>query len=107
MCVIYLFSALQLAPPAPCCGYSALDAYYSKDCSLLGLIPALEKSMGVFPSTLEEIEFGIEPQSSIFHVSIELSRVSGCARKELLVLQLLNVNINQQSKYKRGLSHAQ
>lgn len=96
-CVIYLFSPLQTP--------STLGWPLSAECLLFkgwllaraNLSP--EEVNGNLPLDLRML--WIETQSSTLHVPIELSRVSGCARKEPLVLQLLSVNISHQSKYKQ------
>lgn len=97
MCVIYLFSSLQT--PSTLCWLLIAECLLFKGWLLSRANPSPEEIDGNLPLDLRML--WIEIQSSSFHVPIELSRVSECARKDPLVPQLLSVNINQQSKYKQ------
>ena len=97
MCVIYLFSALQT--PSTLCWLLSTECLLFKAPLLASTNPSPGEVYGNLSLDLRVLS--IEPRSSTLHVPIELSGVSGCARKESLVLQLPNVNINQQSKYKQ------
>lgn len=97
MCVIYLFSALQT--PGSLCWLLSAECLLFKGPLLARTNPSPGEVDGNLPLDLRVLR--VEPWSSTLHVPIELRGVSGCARKKSLVLQLPNVNINRQSKYKQ------
>lgn len=97
MCVIYLFSSLQT--PSTLCWLLSAECLLFKGWLLSRANPSPEEVDGNLSLDLRML--WIETQSSSLHAPIELCRVSECARKEPLALQLLSVNINQQSKYKQ------
>lgn len=97
MCVIYLFSSLQT--PSTLCWLLSAECLLFKGWLLTRANPSPEEVDGNLPLDLRML--WLETPSSTLRVPIELSRVSGCAGKEPLLLQLLSVNINQQSKYKQ------
>lgn len=97
MCVIYLFSSLLT--PSTLCWLLSAECLLFKGWLLTRANPSPEEVDGNLPLDLRML--WLETPSSTLRVPIELSRVSGCAGKEPLLLQLLSVNINQQSKYKQ------
>lgn len=90
MCVIYLFRALQT--PRTLCWLLSAECLLFEGLLLTRTDPSPGEVDGNLSLDLRVL--WIELRSSKLHVPIELSRVSGCARKESLVLQLPNVNIN-------------